>query len=176
MNDHIRTIPKPVAAGACLSLLAIIFGFGLGGAFGAAEDAVKKRLESSGAAVLETVYKGDAAAKDAVVKKSWQYLIRAHLHAGAIGTASLASIATMILLTPLGPPAQASALAFGAGALLYSSFWLIAGFLAPGMGSTGAAKESLSFIAIPGAGLCLIGAFGTLFSVAKACFFPSRRA
>lgn len=173
MNDPIRAVPKAVAAGACLSLLAIIFGFVVGGAFGAAEGAIKKRLENSGNAALETVYKGDAAAKDAVVKKSWQYLIRAHLHAGAIGTASLASIATMILLTPLGPAAQASALAFGAGALIYSGFWMIAGFVAPGMGSTGAAKEALSFIAIPGAGLCLLGACGAVFSVAKACFLPA---
>ncbi len=168
MSDQMRIIPKTVAAGACLSLLAIIFGFVIGGAFGAAEGTIKKRLESSGAAALETVYKGDAAAKDAVVKKSWSYLIRAHLHGGAIGTAALASIATLILLCPLGPVAQASALAFGAGALLYASFWMIAGFMAPGMGSTGAAKEYLSFIAIPGAGLCLLGACGTLFSVAKA--------
>lgn len=174
MNDQIRIIPKTVAAGACLSLAAIIFGFVIGGAFGAAEGAIKKRLESSGAAALETVYKGDAAAKDAVVKKSWSYLIRAHLHAGAIGTAALASIATMILLCPLGPVAQASALAFGAGALIYASFWMIAGFMAPGMGSTGAAKEALTFIAVPGAGLCLLGACGTLFSVAKACLLRPR--
>lgn len=168
MNDGIRDVPRTVAAGACLSLLAVIFGFGVGGAFGAAEDAIKARLDGSGTAVLESVYKGDSAAKDAVVKKSWQYLIRAHLHAGAIGTASLASIATLVLLCPLGPAAQASALAFGAGALLYSSFWMAAGFLAPGMGGTGAAKEALSFIAIPGAGLCILGACGTLFSVVKA--------
>ena len=173
MNDHTRAVPKTVAAGACLSLAAIIFGFAVGGAFGAAEDAIKKRLDSSGGAVLETVYKGDAAAKDAVVKKSWQYLIRAHLHAGAAGTASLASIATMILLVPLGPAAQASALAFGTGALLYSGFWMIAGFSAPGLGSTGAAKEAFSFIAIPGAGLCLLGALGTLFCVARARLFRS---
>lgn len=174
MNDRIQAVPRTVAAGACLSLLAIISGFVIGGAFGAAEDAIKKRLENSGAAALETVYKGDAAAKDAVVKKSWQYLIRAHLHAGAIGTASLAAIATMILLCPLGLVAQASALAFGAGALLYSGFWMLAGFAAPGLGSTGAAKESLSFIAIPGAGLCLLGAFGTLFSVAKSALVRPR--
>lgn len=167
MSERIPPVPGPIAAGACLSLAAIIFGFGIGGAFGAAEDAIKGRLESSGAAVLETVYKGDAAAKDAVVKKSWQYLNRAHLHAGALGTASLASIATLILLCPPGLAAQASALAFGAGALLYSGFWMLAGFAAPGLGSTGAAKESLSFIAIPGAGLCLLGACGTLFCVAK---------
>lgn len=165
-----RTIPKPVAAGAILSLLSILFGFSLGGAFGAVEDSFKARLADSGNAALETVYKGDAAAKDAVVKKSWDYLIRAHLHAGAIGTASLASIAMMILLCPLTVPAQLSAVAFGSGALIYSGFWLLAGFMAPGMGGTGAAKKALELVAVPGAGLCLLGAFGTLFCVAKAAF------
>jgi hypothetical protein len=160
MNERLRPVPKTVAAGACLALLAILFGFVLGGAFGAVEDRIKGRLEASGSAVVETVYKGDAAAKDAVVKKSWSYLTRAHLHGGAIGTAALASIGALILLTPLGLPAQLSALAFGAGALLYAAFWLIAGFIAPGM-EHGAA-ESLAFIAIPGAGLCLLGACGTL--------------
>lgn len=169
-----KAIPKPVAAGAILSLMSILFGFSLGGGFGAAEDAFKSRLAESGNAVLETVYKGDAAAKDAVVKKSWDYLIRAHLHAGAIGTASLASIATMILLCPLTGIAQLSAVAFGAGALIYSGFWLMAGFMAPGLGSTGAAKKALEVVAVPGAGLCLIGAFGTLFCVAKASFFPPK--
>lgn len=169
-----RTVPKPVAAGAVLSLLAVIFGFALGGAFGAAEAAIKGRLESSGAAALETVYKGDAAAMDAVVKKSWAYLQRAHLHAGALGTAGLASIALMILLCPLTLPAQLSALAFGSGALLYSAFWLLAGFMAPGMGSTGAAKEALELVAIPGTGLSLLGALGTLFCVAKASFFSPK--
>lgn len=169
-----RTIPKPVAAGACLSLLAILFGFSLGGAFGAVEDAFKARLAASGNAVLETVYKGDAAAKDAVVRKSWDYLIRAHLHAGAIGTASLASIAMLILVCPLTVPAQLSAAAFGAGALVYSGFWLLAGFMAPGLGSTGAAKKALEFMAIPGAGLSMLGAAGTLFCVVKASFAPPK--
>lgn len=169
-----RPIPKPVAAGAVLSLVSILFGFSLGGAFGAVEDSLKARLAASGNAALETVYKGDAAAKDAVVRKSWDYLIRAHLHAGAIGTASLASIATMVLLCPLTLPAQVSAVAFGSGALVYSGFWLLAGFMAPGMGSTGAAKKALEVVAIPGAGLVLLGAFGTLFCVAKAAFFAPK--
>ena len=173
MSSETRPVPKSVAAGACLSLLVILLGFALGGAFGAVESTIKKRLDDSGTAVLQSAYKGDAAAKDAVVKKSWEYLQRAHLHGGGLGTAALASIAVLILLCRLGLLEQLSALAFGSGALLYSLFWLIAGFTAPGLGSTGAAKESLSFIAIPGAGLCILGVCGTIFSVVKTCFFGS---
>jgi hypothetical protein len=162
--------------GACLSLLTILFGFVLGGAFGAVESSIKQRLDDSGTAMLQSVYKGDVAAKDAVVNKSWAYLQRAHLHGGGIGTAALTSILTLILLCRLGTIAKMSALAFGAGALIYSLFWLMAGFAAPGLGSTGVAKESLSFLAIPGAGLCLLGVSGTILCVMEACFFASPEA
>lgn len=166
MNDP-RPLPKPVALGATCALLSVIFGFMLGGAFGGAEDKVKGKLEASGQAALETVYKGDAAAKDAVVKKSWTYLIRAHLHGGAIGAAALGGIAILVLMTRLDAVAQYSALAFGLGGLIYSLFWLAAGLKAPGLGSTGAAKEALRFIAIPGAGLSILGAIGTLACVIR---------
>lgn len=176
MSTQIRSVPKSIALGACLSLLAIFFGFVLGGAFGAIEGPIKKRLDDSGAAVLQSVYKGDVAAKDAVVKKSWEYLQRTHTHGGTIGTAALASIAALILLCRLGLVAQLSALAFGSGALLYSLFWLFAGLLAPGIGSTSVTKESLSFIAVPGAGLSILGLSGIIYSVIKACFSKSDEA
>lgn len=171
MEIQARRLPRLMAVGACLSLLAILLGFSLGGAFGAAESLILRRLDRSGTAVLQTVYQGDVAAKDAVVKRSWANLQRAHLHGGAIGTASLASILALVLLSRLGALAKASTLAFGSGALLYSLFWLVAGFTAPGLGGTGVAKESYSFIAIPGAGLCILGLLGTILSVVKAGFY-----
>lgn len=169
MGTPIRTVPRLMAVGMCLALLAILFGFVLGGAFGAIEGAIKTHLDDSGTAMLHSAYAGDVAAKDAVVKKSWEYLQRAHLHGGAIGTAALASILTLILLGCLGTLAKVSALAFGAGALLYPLFWLCAGLAAPGLGSTSVAKASLEFMAVPGAGLCLLGVSGTLVSVVAAC-------
>jgi hypothetical protein len=158
---------KPLAPGIILALLSILFGFGLGGAFGANEEALKGQLQTSADAVFETVYEGDAAKRDAVVKKSWIYLKRAHLHGGAIGTAALASIVLLGLLGGHGLLERASAISFGAGAIVYSSFWLAAGFSAPGLGSTGAAKESLEFMAVPGAGLCILGVLGTLTATVK---------
>ena len=160
-----RLIPTPIRAGAILALSAILYGFILGGIFGFNEDAVKGRLEASGSAAVATVYAGDTAAKDAVVTKSWDYLKRAHMHGGGIGAAALGAVAMIVLLTGMGTVGRWSALAFGAGALIYSVFWLFAGFKAPGLGSTGAAKESLAFLAVPGAGLSLLGAAGTLFAV-----------
>ncbi len=107
------------------------------------------------------------------MKKSWVYLKRAHLHGGAIGAAALGAISVLILLCPLGLVARLSALALGAGALVYAVFWLLAGLTAPGVGSTGAAKEALSYLALPGAGLCLLGLIGTIVSVVKASFFTA---
>jgi hypothetical protein len=50
----------------------------------------------------------------------------------------------------------------GLGSLGYGIFWLLAGFLAPGMGSTGAAKESIALIAqVSGASFFVAGV--TLF-------------
>jgi hypothetical protein len=161
----VHPIPASVRTGILLSLAAILFGFVLGGAFGAFEDVVKGRLEASGNAALATAYAGDVAAKDAVVSKSWEYLKRAHLHGGAIGAAALSSIAILLVATRVGPIARASAPAFGAGALIYAIFWLVAGFTAPGMGSTGAAKEAFNWLAIPGAGLAIIGVVGTMVAV-----------
>lgn len=161
----VRPIPTSIRAGILLALTAILLGFVLGGVFGAFEDAVKGRLADAGNAALATAYDGDVAAKDAVVAKSWDYLKRAHLHGGAIGAAALAAIATLLTVTRVGPIARLSAPAFGAGALIYSIFWLVAGFSAPGMGSTDAAKDAFEWIAVPGAGLAILGLVGTMIAV-----------
>ena len=47
--------------------------------------------------------------------------------------------------------------ALGLGGLGYATFWLAAGLRAPVLGSTGLAKEALSFWSIPSAGLLLSG-------------------
>jgi len=167
---------RPLAPGIILALLSIAFGFLLGGSFGVAEDRIKGQLRASADGVFEAVYHGDADKRDAVVAKSWVYMKRAHLHGGAIGAASLASIVLLGLFGSSGLLERISAVAFGAGALLYSTFWLVAGLTAPGLGSTGAAKEGLGFLAIPGAGLCLMGIAGTLLSTLRQLVAPSAHA
>ena len=161
---------KQVAPGIILALLAVLFGFGLGGALGVAEDPIKGHLLSSADAAPDSVYKGDTKKKDAVVKKSWRYVKRAHMHAGSIGVTALACILLLLLLGKPGPVEKATAIAFGAGGLLYALFWMFAGLKAPGLGSTSAAKESLRFMAMPGVALCLLGLCGTLFAVIRRLF------
>ena len=160
--------------GLLLAVVTILFGYSLGGAFGGIEDTSQAGLRSSADAVRDTVYQGDDAKVQAVVGKSWTYLKRAHMHAGGIGTASLGLILLLGALRRPSPVVRASiAWALGLGALGYSSFWLIAGKLAPGLGGTGQAKEALTFLAFPSAGLLLLGVFAVVVATAIEFFAPA---
>ena len=75
--------------GISLALIAILFGGLLGLSFGCCEDEIKDGLKSSSEAVLANTYKGDAAAAEKVVKKSWIYLKRAHFHSQTMGVISI---------------------------------------------------------------------------------------
>lgn len=172
MDEFATERLRPLAPGLLLALLAVAFGFGMGGAFGAAEDLLKGGLAASGEAVLESVYGGDEVAMKKVVSKSWTYYKRAHLHANALGTTAIAVIGVLAMLGRPGRLEQVGATSIGAGSLLYGVYWLLAGMRAPGMGSTGAAKESLAFVAIPGSSLCVIGLGITIYLVVTRLLTP----
>lgn len=179
-TEAANTAPSPASRlrdvrwGLALSLLTIFFGFTLGGLFGAAEDTMKGRLQANADAVLDRVYGGDVTKAKPVVDKSWSYLKRAHLHGGAIGSVALAS---SLLLAALRRPRRqiraVTAGALGASGLAYAAFWLLAGFRAPSLGSTGAAKESLAWIGFPSAGLLLAGLAAVLVFVCLDLFTPA---
>ena len=173
MDDFGTTRLRPLAAGLILALLAIAFGWGLGGVFGAAEDTVKGMLSDSGQAVLATTYAGDTDAMDKVVNKSWSYLKRAHLHGGVLGASSVTLI---LLLALLGTPTRLTRVAaglLGGGSLGYGLYWLLAGFLAPGLGGTGAAKDALELLAVPSAGALLVGLGLTAYLTLRAMYRPN---
>ena len=154
--------------GLTIAVLAVLFGFLMGGVFGLNEDLIKGRLSASAAAVTATVYKGDAAAAEPVVAKSWDYMQRAHLHGGAMGTAAIGMILLMLLIGTKPRMLRILGIALGAGALGYAIFWMWAGFLAPGMGSTGAAKESLRWLAMPSSGAMMLATAAVAFLSLKA--------
>lgn len=154
---------RPLRVGILFALLAIFFGFGLGGLFGAVESQIKGHLDSEGRAVLDSAYGGDEAAMKKVTSKSWVYFKRAHLHGGAIGSAALALILLLSMLEGRGVAVRSGlATALGVGALGYAMFWMLAALRAPGMGGTGAAKESLAWLALPSAGLIIAGLVGVI--------------
>lgn len=154
--------------GVLLSLLTLFFGFALGGVFGGAEDWLKGDLKSRGEAVLDTAYNGDLAAMAKVTDKSWVYYKRAHLHANGLGTSSLAMILVIAACSGVNHKWRwFTSLGLGIGSLGYSLFWLFAGLRAPGLGGTGAAKDSLEWLAVPNAGLLLLGVLSVIGIVIK---------
>jgi hypothetical protein len=158
MSNDLVVRLRAVRGGLVLSLLTILLGFVLGGLFGGAEDWLKDGLRASAEAVRDTAYGGDASKMQTVLDKSWTYYQRAHLHGCAIGTAALAT--SLLLGMLVDSPAALRGLvstALGAGGFGYSLFWLLAARRAPGLGSTGTAKDSLEWLAVPTAGLLLVG-------------------
>lgn len=154
-----------------LTLLTVLFGFAFGGAFGAFEEPLKRGLTERAEAVKDTVYGGDAAKMKSVVDKSWAYYKRAHLHGGAIGAVALGSVLLVAALRrPDRRTRQGVTLALGLGGLGYSMFWFLAARAAPGLGGTDAAKESLSWLAVPSAGLLLLGLVAVVGLTARELF------
>ncbi|PKL75716.1 MAG: hypothetical protein CVV27_13920, partial [Candidatus Melainabacteria bacterium HGW-Melainabacteria-1] len=119
-------------------------------------------LAAQGQPVLATVYQNDATALQKSADKAWTYFLRAHMHGGGIGSAAL-GLSLLLGFLPASQRLRALlAGGLGFGALGYSAYWLLAGMRAPVLGSTGAAKESLAWLAIPTAGLLLLGVTATL--------------
>lgn len=166
----VDTAPRrgPFLPGAAFGLVAVVYGFGLGAAFGAAEEQLKSALKASAEAARATYLARAAKEPDPeaaaraetakVLEKSWIYLQRAHLHAGALGTIAIAVSLLVGWLPTWRMAGYLASASLGLGALAYPLFWMLAGFRAPGLGSTSAAKASLQWLAIPGSGLCLLGA------------------
>lgn len=144
---------RPVLPGLLLAVLTLLLGFTLGVVFGLNEDLIKSRLSASATTSASTVYQQDPQAMKAVLDKSWTYMQRSHLHAGSLGTTAIALTVVVVLLGTGARIATTISVALGAGGLGYSLFWVWAGFRAPALGGTGAAKESLAWLAIPSAGL-----------------------
>ena len=147
----------PIKYGLLLALITLVYGFGLGGTFGAFEENIKEHFKNDAREVLATTYNGDEVQMKKITDKSWVYFKRAHLHANGLGTASIILILLVSFLPISDKIKSINAIFLGVGSLGYSLFWMLAGLKAPGMGSTGLAKESLAWLALPSSGLCIVG-------------------
>lgn len=165
---------RELRVGALLAMLGVLFGFGMGGVFGLFEDRLKAGLAADAEKVLATVYAGDRDRAKSVTEKAWTYFKRAHLHGGAIGAAAIGGILVMSLAGVAPLPGKLAALALGAGSLGYPVFWLLAGMRAPGLGSTSAAKESLSWLAVPSSAALLGGLVLAIAVSARALFATAK--
>ncbi len=171
--DTFESRLRGVRWGVALALLTILFGFVLGGLFGAFEDVLKGGLKESALAVRDTAYGGDEAKMKAVLDKSWTYYQRAHLHGGGIGAVCLGAILLLASLRrPRAMVRRGVALALGLGGFGYALFWMLAARAAPGLGGTGAAKDSLEWLAIPSAGMLLLGLVAVMALLVMELFLP----
>lgn len=143
-------------------MLTIFYGQAMGIVFGLNEAAIKNELKHSASEVQESVYQGDEALIRAVTSKSWAYMKRAHLHAGGMGTTAVCLIVLVCFMTPSRRLLQAISLGLGAGGFGYSIFWMWAGFRAPSLGGTGAAKESLKWLAMPSSAVFVLATVAVL--------------
>ncbi len=160
MTDHLRTVRMGLVLGA----LAIGFGWSLGAAFGSIEgrlkDGLRASAERSQAVYLEQTG-GDTEAAEAAMEatrgKAWKYYLRAHLHAGGLGATAIALSLLLAFLEGSARVRRSAATLLGAGAVGYPLFWLLAALRAPVLGSTGAAKEALSWLALPSVAAMVTG-------------------
>lgn len=174
MNTSTTLSPslRSAVLGLLLALLTILYGQGMGIFFGVNEQAIKERLKTSALEVKDTIYKGDAVAMKTVLDNSWNYMKRAHLHAGSMGTTAFALMLTAALLGVAPRTVSMLGLALGFGGLGYSLYWMFAGFLAPGLGSTTAAKESLRWLAMPTSGVFVLATLVVLGLLVRVLVAP----
>lgn len=175
MNTEVSEKLRVVRTGLLLSLLTLLFGFGLGLTFGAFEDSIKGYLKDKAAQAKETAYQGDEVLMKKITNKSWVYLKRAHLHANGLGVIAVCLVLLTVILPMPDKIKTLTALCLGFGSLGYSVFWMFAGLKAPGLASTGAAKESLRLLALPSSGLCMAGLLLVFVFSARALFCTGRR-
>jgi hypothetical protein len=183
MRDGVATIElRPVRFGLLFGLLAVLYGWSLGLAFGVNEDRIRETFladaEASRAIYLQKAgsEEGATAAIKKIDESAWTYFLRAHLHAGAIGSIAIGGSLVLSLLSVGRVPKLVASLLLGVGAVAYPLFWMLAGMRAPGLGSTAAAKESLTWLALPSVGGLYIGGILTLGLVAGDLFFRRRSA
>ncbi len=141
-----------VRLGLVFTFATLGLGLFLGVVFGAFEDDIKDVLHARAMTAYHNVYFDDMGEVDRVVEKSWEYFKRAHYHSYAIGTITLILV-FLISIFNRKKVANILSLVLAISSFGYSVYWLWAGIKAPILGSTTLAKESLSWFAMPMAGI-----------------------
>ena len=137
---------------------------------GGAEEPLRQYWQAGAQQVLPTVYNNDVQKIAPVIERAWRSLIRAHLHAGAIGTAAVALIYVLSRLNVTERYKQTNAIFLGFGAMGYSFSWLYAAFKVPLVGNMAVAKESIHYLAVLSVGMLLVGLIAVLGPVIKGLF------
>ncbi len=171
MSNILGKTSLPMKLGVLLAFLTILYGLGVGIMFAEFEEKVVNTLKDDAASVFDTAYNRDTDFMNRTVSGSMHYLLRAHIHAFGLGIGAFVLIIGMISLTSESKLRDLSSLFLGIGALGYSTFWMITGFLAPGMGGIKQAKGAVGWYAMLAVIICSIGILLSLFLFVRATFF-----
>ena len=150
---------KVIKIGLLITLLSLIFGIGLGIAFGAKEEVFKNYISEN--------IKANPAVHDEKSKdKIWRYVQRAHFHSAGIAAYSLALL-LIILVSKMKDSAKSfSSTMIGIGTL-YPLSWYLMFYLAPQIGRDTAHNhiltETIVYISTGGALIGLFMIFSSIF-------------
>lgn len=152
MNEYSIGLRR-VWHGLVLAIVTTLYGF-IGGAVLGLEDGPIRGV------LAERVPEASRAESAALVDRAWTFLRRSHLHAGGMGTAAIALISLVPVMTARQPRwlGAGMSLGLGAGGAGYAVALVVAAIRTPSLASAALAKESAKFIAIPAAGAYMVGA------------------
>jgi len=155
-----------VKIGLALAMLTLLFGIGMGMAFGVAEDSFKSYV-AEGVAAHAELHDGKSEGK------IWRYAQRAHFHAMGIAAVSMGLI-TLLLFSPLKAGLKrVTALLIGLGGF-YPLSWLTMFILGPSIGRDAAHHHLITkLFTLVGVGGLLAG---TLILIAGLLFGRPREA
>ena len=154
---------RSVKWGILLAVLTILFGFFLGAVMGGAEEAIKEYWQTLAQPGLSTIYQNDPQKITVVINQAWKMLQRAHMHAAAIGTASLILMLVLANIRAKAIYKQVGSLLLGLGGLGYSMSWFLVAFRVPVIGNIHATKDAIHLLAAPSIGMLLLGTAMVLF-------------
>jgi len=123
---------------------------------GADEGFFKNSFKQTVKANEVKVFGSDKVKMERAEERAWTYTKRAHMHAAGVGPIGLVLLAALPFLGISTRMQSLTALGYGVGAFFYPMGWLIAGYRIPVLGTTGAAKSSIAWMAEPAAGLLLL--------------------
>lgn len=135
---------------------------------GTAEESIREGWKAAGEGVLDTMWGGDPAQLEAMIGVAWTCLIRAHLHWGAIGAATVAMSFILLLVKVPDLYKNLSAIFMGLRAIIYPISWL---YVANNLTLVGkAAKNDIHWLASIGIGALMIGTAMVIVSLVYSYF------
>lgn len=152
MNEYSMGLRR-VWLGLVLAMVATMYGL-VGGAVLGLEDAPIRE------ALSRRIPEASRAETSVLIDRAWTFLRRSHLHASGMGTAAIALLSLVPVVTARQPRwlGVGLSIGLGAGGVGYATALVLAGIRTPALASAALAKESAKLIAIPAAGAYMGGA------------------